>query len=94
LRPRDPNWIRAAIPNRVWSKDYVQVRALPGMPNKFDTGRKGEGTKMTYAAIILLIHLFITYRIATGELPKATGGGAVQPQTWEASTGQQDSGWG
>ncbi len=50
---------------------------------------------MTYAAIILLIHLFITYRIATGELPKATGGGAGQALTpWAAPTGQQDAGWG
>jgi hypothetical protein len=49
---------------------------------------------MTYAAIILLIHLFITYRIATGELPKATGGGSGHQSTWEAPTGQQDSGWG
>lgn len=50
---------------------------------------------MTYAAIILLIHLFITYRIATGELPKATGSKAGQTMApWAAPTGQQDAGWG
>jgi hypothetical protein len=50
---------------------------------------------MTFASILLSIHLFITYRIATGELPKATGSGAGQSLApWAAPTGQQDSGWG